>query len=149
MRPAIYVAAVLGLAALAPEFSRAVLAGTAAIVLESLPYMLATALLAPVAGRYARAAVAYAGCGCGGPGAARSIPAALATGMLFGWPVALARLAAGTFAGLRSQGERHEPAGLGEMLGELLGPALAAGAAGAVAPFVGLDRLAGPWAFAA
>ncbi len=148
MRPAIYVAAVLGLLALAPEFSRAVLAGAAAIVLESLPYLLATALLVPVAGRYARAAMAYAGCGCGGPGAARSIPAALATGMLFGWPVALARLAAGTFAGLRSQGEGHEPPAFGELLSELLGPALAAGAAAAAAPLVGLDRLAGPWAFA-
>ncbi|HEX8806749.1 MAG TPA: hypothetical protein VF741_07355 [Candidatus Aquilonibacter sp.] len=83
----------LALAAIAPQTVMTILTGAVSVLLEALPYLAGAALLAPLAGRYARAIVAYAGCGCGAGSNARSIPAALATAALFGPFVAATRVA--------------------------------------------------------
>ncbi|HVA32916.1 MAG TPA: hypothetical protein VNG31_02135, partial [Candidatus Baltobacteraceae bacterium] len=121
MRTALYGLTALILFALLPlDAARSVLAGTAAIVLEAVPFLFAGTLLARIAARYD--AMAFAGCGCGrGPGA-RSVPAAIATWMLFGPAVAIARFVAATYiarriacpAGTSQHG--HEPRLLDELL---------------------------------
>jgi hypothetical protein len=84
---------VVALAAIAPQAVMTIFTGAVSVLLEALPYLAGAALLAPLAGRYARAIVAYSGCGCGDGPNARSIPAALATAALFGPLVAAARVA--------------------------------------------------------
>jgi hypothetical protein len=86
------IALALVLAAVAPQAVMVILTGALSVVLEALPYLAGAALLAPLAGRYARGIVAYAGCGCAGGPNARSIPAALATAAFFGPVVAAARV---------------------------------------------------------
>lgn len=81
-------------AAIAPQTTMAVGAGAASVLLESLPYLAVAALCSPLIRRYARALVAYAGCGCATGPSARSIPAAVATAAIFGVPAALGRVAA-------------------------------------------------------
>ena len=139
MRPAIYVACALALAALAPQTVAALVAGAASIVLECVPYLVVAALAAPVA--------PWLGCGCGNGPAARSIPAALATAALFGIPVALARLAAATAVARRMP--HHEHGAPSDLLAELarLAPSavLAAGVA-IVVPVLPLHALTPPLA---
>ena len=86
------IALVLALAAIAPQAVMTILTGAVSVVLEALPYLAGAALLAPLAGRYARTLVAYAGCGCCAGANARSIPAAVATAALFSPYVAVARI---------------------------------------------------------
>jgi hypothetical protein len=141
VRPAIYVAAIIALAACAPQTARMLLACAASIILESLPYLAASTLLGPLAGRHARALAAYAGCGCGIGPSARSLPAAIATAALFGAPAALARLAAATLVARARPGKAH--AAHPSLLDELrrLAPAALLGAlAMLVAPALGLTH---------
>jgi hypothetical protein len=104
VRPAIYVAAVCAAAALAPELMRNLLANAASIVLEALPF-LAFAAFCGGFGRLAR----YAGCGCGTGPSARSLPAALATALTFGWAVACVRFA-GALLAARCMHRAHDDA---------------------------------------
>jgi hypothetical protein len=101
-----YVAAALACAALDPALVENVLASAAGIVLECLPYLCASALLAPLLGKRAHVLLAYAGCGCGTAGA-RSIPAALAAAWLFGPWIAIARLAAASLVAFRRDDGPH------------------------------------------
>jgi hypothetical protein len=120
VRPTIYVAAALALVALAPETMRSLLVCAASVLLESLPYLAAGALLAPLFGRHARHLVALAGCGCGDAPGALSLPAAFATALLFGPWVAIVRFAAGALLHIRSRGESHtHPMSLAEELHRL------------------------------
>jgi hypothetical protein len=67
---------------------------SAAMLLESAPFILAGTLLAPAALRRSGWVVPYLGCGCGTGPSARSLPAAAAAWLVFGPLVALARLGA-------------------------------------------------------
>lgn len=108
MRASFLAAALAATALLAPETARMLLAGAASVLLESLPY-LAGGVVAARALRLHPSLVAYAGCGCGAGPPARSVPAALATAALFGWPIALARLAiASAIARMRSEHAHDE-----------------------------------------
>lgn len=94
--------------------------------------MLAAAIVARLLRR--PGAAAFLGCGCGSGPSARSLPAAVATCMIFGPIVAAARLSAAivTARALRRRFHAacpHEPADLAGELAELLPAALAAGAA--------------------
>ncbi len=91
MRRTIYVACAIACVSIAPQIARAVLASAVAVLFEATPYVMAAAALTRIAGRRFSRLLPYIGCGCGyGPGA-RSVPAALATALLFGPTVALAR----------------------------------------------------------
>lgn len=113
MRSAIYVAAVVAGAACAPETARTLLASAASACFEAAPYLAAGVLCARLCGGRLRALLPYAGCGCGrGPGA-RSIPAAVATALLFGPVVAGARvIAAALVARVGGTHPAHEHASL-------------------------------------
>lgn len=142
MRVAIYVALLVACIAVAPDTTRAAVASAAAVLFETLPYAAAAAILAPLLGRFAPTVVAYAGCGCGnGPGA-RSIPAAIACGALFGPYVALARwVGAIAVAALRRDGTVHEQAHGETLLHDLaqIAPAaLLAGVLNVAAPALAL-----------
>ncbi len=143
MRAAIYVALLVACIAAAPEFTRAVLASAAAVLFEMLPYAAATAVLAPILGRFAGTVLAYAGCGCSsGPGA-RSIPAALACAMVFGPHVALARwLTAIGVAAVRASPSAHEhrSAPLVHELATLAPAALFAGVLTVAAPSLAIGQ---------
>lgn len=144
MRTALYCSAALAALAVLPlGAARSVLAGTAAILLEAAPFLCIGSLLGRIAGR--RDAMAFAGCGCGRGPSARSIPAALATGAIFGPFVAAARLIAATFiarhiAFRTTHGHAHELGLLDELLALLPAAVLAALVAQA-APFILLNQL--------
>lgn len=93
-----YVAAAIGVLALAPGLIGAIAATSASVLLECLPYLAASVLLAPILGRFAHAATAFAGCGCGRAPGALSLPAAVATAALFGPIVAIVRFIAALLA---------------------------------------------------
>jgi hypothetical protein len=107
MRIPMFVALVIGFLALAPELARAILASSASVLLECLPYLAASVVLAPLFGRFADAATAFAGCGCGNAPGALSLPAALATAALFGPVVAIARFIAALVAWRIAVVEEH------------------------------------------
>ncbi len=94
--PALAVA--IALVAIAPQAVMAIGASTVSVLLESLPYLAVATALSPFVGRYAHALVAYAGCGCGAGPSARSIPAAVAAGTVFGAPIAVARVLVASLA---------------------------------------------------
>jgi len=139
VRPAIYVALTIALAAIAPQTAMALPAAAASVVLECLPFLALPAAIAP-----------FAGCGCGAGPSARSIPAALATAAIFGMPAALARpLAATLVARMRpvhGHAAQNDPlAGL-----QRLAPAaLAAATIAAFAPALPLHAMPPLLAFAA
>ncbi len=142
MRVAIYVALLVACVAAAPDLTRAALASAAAVLLETLPYAAAAAMLRPLLGRLAPNVVAYAGCGCStGPGA-RSIPAAFACAALFGPYVALARWMGAIAVSILQRGSPHrsehdEPPLLGDLATIALA-ALLAGAMTVAAPMLAL-----------
>lgn len=137
VRVAIYVALLLALAAGAPEMLRTALAAAASVVLEAMPYLGLSQVLALRLGRYGPWAAALAGCGCTrGPGA-RSIPAAIAAYALFGPWVALARWSAACAVALvrRCDGPQHaHPLSLLDDVGRLGPPAVLCGLFVALAP---------------
>jgi hypothetical protein len=93
VRIVLYVAATLAVAAMfSPSVLSGALAAAASALFESVPFLLAGAVLQMLF-RDDRL-IAYAGCGCGRGPSARSVPAALATALVFGIWVALARLMA-------------------------------------------------------
>jgi hypothetical protein len=141
MRAAIYVALFVACAAAAPVQTRAVLESAASVLFETLPYVAGAALLRPMLGRFAPAALAFAGCGCGrGPGA-RSIPAAIAAAALFGPAVAGARfVGACVIARLRSYDDEHDDASILADVTALALPALLCGILVSVAPLVDLSH---------
>ncbi len=97
----------------------ALCAGTASVLLESLPYLTLAAVCSPLLGRYARVLVAYAGCGCTAGPSARSIPAAIATAALFGLPVAAARVVVASLASRMTTVQHHDAHV--DVLGEVAG----------------------------
>ena len=72
----------------------AIVVNAAAILLESVPFLLAGAICARIPVRFGRRIVPYLGCGCGAGPSARSLPAFAAAWMVFGPLVAGARLGA-------------------------------------------------------
>ena len=93
MRTALYAAAALAVAAASsPSLLTGAVAAAASALLESVPFLLAGTVLQMLF-RDDRL-VAYAGCGCVRGPSARSIPAAIATALVFGMWVALARFVA-------------------------------------------------------
>ena len=144
VRIAIYAALALALTALDPQPVENVVASAAAILLECLPYVCASAVAAPLLRGRAAAWIAYAGCGCGSGASARSIPAAIATALLFGAPVALGRVALATLAAVRGRGDAthcHERT-LADDIVALAPSALLAALAATIAP--DLDLAARP-----
>lgn len=140
MRPAIYVAAALACAALAPELMRSAVASAASVVLESLPYLVASVVLARLVGPHARGVMAIAGCGCGQGAAARSVPAAVATSLMFGPPIAIARWCAALAVSRlvsRQHDHLHESTLLDEIVA-LIPSALLCGGIVTVAPLLDL-----------
>jgi hypothetical protein len=133
VRIALYGAAPLALALLfSPDLLRGALASAASTLFEATPFVLAAA----IAARLLRlpGAAAFLGCGCGSGPSARSVPAAVATYMIFGPVVAAARFSAAVAAARALRGGLHagcphEPADLAGELAELLPAALVAGAA--------------------
>ena len=96
----------------------AILVNAAAILLESVPFILAAAICARIPLRLGRAIVPYLGCGCGPGPSARSLPAFAAAWIVFGPLVAAARLGAAIaiekLAG-RNACRPHEDSILGEL----------------------------------
>ncbi len=74
----------------------AVLVTSAATLIESVPFILAGMVLQQVPFRWNARLVPYLGCGCGAGPSARSIPAAIATWIVFGPIVAALRVCAAT-----------------------------------------------------
>jgi len=72
----------------------AIVVNAAAVLLESVPFILAGALVTRVPLRFGRRIFPYLGCGCGAGPSARSLPAFVATWIVFGPLVAAARFAA-------------------------------------------------------
>jgi hypothetical protein len=108
MRPALYlVAAIAALAILPAAIVRNALASTAATLIEATPFLLLGVLLARIP--TLSGLIAYLGCGCARGPSARSIPAAIAAGLLFGPVVALARLIAATASARLVRPEHGEP----------------------------------------
>lgn len=89
----------------------ALLAASAATLLECVPFVLAAAVLSHRLPPRVSRMVPYLGCGCGTGPSARSIPGALATALLFGPAAAVLRLAAAWGAGrlLRSRQTCGDP----------------------------------------
>ncbi|MFN2449095.1 MAG: hypothetical protein ABR508_04775 [Candidatus Baltobacteraceae bacterium] len=73
----------------------AFIATSAAALFESVPFILAAALVAQLPFARASRLVPYLGCGCGAGPSAVSLPAAAVTALLFGPAAAVVRLAAG------------------------------------------------------
>jgi len=110
------IALIVALATIAPQTILAILSGAVSVSLEALPYLTAAAFLTPLAGRYARSVIAYAGCGCGLGSNARSVPAAFVTALLFGPFVALARVATASLTSRMFRPRDHaETTVLGEL----------------------------------
>ncbi len=131
MRGAIYVAAVVGVAAAAPGALRSVAVCAASVLFEALPYLALGLALLRIFGRSGGWAATLAGCGC--KGGAASIPATLAAWTLFGPGIALGRwVAALAVYRRRMPGAHDQPASL---LDELLGLAPAAMLCGLVVTF--------------
>jgi len=128
MRPGLYAAAVIALAAaFSPEMLRECVATSASSLFESVPYLVAGAALARIAGRHGSWISGFFGCGCGhGPGG-RSLPAAAAAWLLFGPIVAVARVAVATVVAFllnrrdaREHEHEHERASILDDLASLL-----------------------------
>ncbi len=134
MRTAFFVAAAVAAAAAAPPgVLFGVLATAASTLFEATPFVFAGMLLGRVTRRSGTAA--FFGCGCGSGPAARSIPAAAMTWIVFGPAVASARfLAATAVAHLQrsSRGTHAAPHCREHLLGELAALVPAALVAGAV-----------------
>lgn len=134
MRFALFAAALAALAALSsPDSLRGALATSASSLFEATPFVLAAAIAARLVRR--PHATAFLGCGCGAGPAARSLPAAAATCMLFGPLIAAARFFAAVLVARALARHRpheacaHEPVDLLGELAALLPAALLAGAA--------------------
>ncbi len=94
----------------------AIVVNAAAILLESVPFILAGAICAKIPVRFGRRIVPYLGCGCGAGPSARSLPAFAAAWIVFGPLVAAARLGGAiAIAKLtrKSSCERHDDSVLG------------------------------------
>ncbi len=148
MRTAFFVAAAVAAAAAAPPgVLCGVLATAASTLFEATPFVFAGIVLGRMTGRTGTAA--FFGCGCGSGPAARSIPAAAMTWIVFGPAVAIVRfLAATAVAHLRrsqsSRGTREAPHCREHLLGELaalLPAALAGGAVLQLPLFAGVPSL--------
>lgn len=128
---------ILALAMLPAPVVRGVLATAAGSLFEGTPFILAGfaahALLSRIAGArsgWVAAMTAYLGCGCGHGASARSLPAAVATAMVFGPVVAALRFAAALLAMRVIHSKRHAthtPEALSQLFA-LLPPALLGGA---------------------
>ena len=96
----------------------AIVVNAAAILLESVPFILAGAICARIPLRLGRRIVPYLGCGCGAGPSARSLPAFAAAWIVFGPLVAAARLGAAVavekLAG-KNRCEAHDDSILGEL----------------------------------
>lgn len=140
MRIAIYVAAIAGLASLAPQTARGVAASAASVLFEALPYLALSLVLVRVFGRFGGWAGALAGCGCG-RGGARSVPAALAAAALFGPGIALARWIAASLisAAKPPSHDRHDASLLDDLL-HLAPSAVLCGIVVAFAPQLHVER---------
>ncbi|MGB6062511.1 MAG: hypothetical protein WBG27_12450, partial [Candidatus Aquilonibacter sp.] len=71
MRLASAILLAIAITAIQPQSAMAVGAGAVSVLLESLPYLVLAAVCSPLIGRYARALVAYVGCGCATGSSAR------------------------------------------------------------------------------
>lgn len=133
MRVALYAAASLAVALLvSPDSLRGALASSASALFEATPFLLGSSVLARLLRR--PGAAAYLGCGCGGGPSARSLPAAVATALVFGPAAAAARLGAAIVVARILRRRVHspcpeEPPELLSELAALLPSALLAGAA--------------------
>lgn len=134
MRTLLYGAAALALAAaFSADALRSTLAASASALFETTPFLMAGIAAARLFPRQSFA-VEYLGCGCGPGPSARSLPAAVATWILFGAPIAAARCIAALIAARvlrRAPAEcrtEHAVHPLGE-LDAVLPAALLAGAA--------------------
>ncbi len=98
MRNALYGTAALALAMLAaPDALRSALAASASALFEATPFVVAGTILSHLLRRRCTL-LEYLGCGCGSGPAARSLPAAAATWLVFGPQVAVARYLAALLA---------------------------------------------------
>jgi hypothetical protein len=146
VRIALYAAATLAVAAASsPSLLAGALAAAASALFESVPFLLAGAVL-QILLRDDRL-VAYAGCGCVRGPSARSIPAAIATALVFGIWVALARLiaASAVATAIARRADRHACAPqrtvLLDDLASLLPAALIAGCASQLTAHADLGTL--------
>jgi len=134
VRLALFVAAAVAIAAIAPTEARGVLASAASVLLETTPFLLAARLLVRFGGSHSHVA-AFLGCGCGTGPSARSLPAAAATWLLFGPAIACARVAAAIAIARLLRANHSDPAacsghdGFLDDLAAMTVPALLAGAA--------------------
>jgi hypothetical protein len=150
VRPALFVAAAVAIAAIVPaDALRGALATAASALLEAAPFLFAARAIARIAG--ARPGIAaYLGCGCGPGPTARSLPAAAATWLVFGPAVAAARVLAATLLARLPHVRARETAacahgGALDDLAAMAAPALLAGIASQLVPFAGAAR-ANPFA---
>ena len=148
MRTFVYAVAALAVVSVSsPDAVRAALAACASALFEATPFLIAGVALSRMLAR--RRIVEYLGCGCGDGPSARSLPAAIATWLLFGPSIAVARFIAASFverllhrsAGRRATLSTVSPTLLNQ-LAALLPAAIVAGAAIQFAGTLNLERLA-------
>lgn len=133
MRTALYVLGTLAIAAtLSPDVVRSALAGAAGALFETVPFVLAGVIAARMLGKHHHM-VSYLGCGCAAGPSARSLPAGVATWLLFGPFVAAMRFAAAVLCARalrrRAACESHREPQLLAELSALLPASLLAGVA--------------------
>jgi hypothetical protein len=123
------------LATFSPDSVRSALAACSGALFEATPFLVAGFLLSHVLPRY-RAAADFLGCGCGFGPSARSLPAAVASWLVFGPAVTIARFTAALLAArwLSARGARGCEEGA-SLLGEL----------GAVFPSAAIAGVALQW----
>lgn len=127
MRPALYATALVALAALFPPQQYAsLLASTASVLVEALPF-LALGAFAP-----------WLGCGCGRAGA-RALPVAALTWLVFGPAVAIVRFAAAAF--VAHLVEHHHTHDTGDVASELVALLPSAAIASIVMHLAGANAL--------
>jgi hypothetical protein len=146
VRTALYAAATLAVAAASsPSLLAGVVAAGASALLESVPFLLTGTVLQMLL-RDDRL-VAYAGCGCVRGPSARSVPAAIATALVFGIWIALARVVAATVVATITahRADRHacvpQRTVLLDDLASLLASALLAGCATQLPAYVNVHSL--------
>jgi hypothetical protein len=143
VRPALFVAVAVAIAATAPTEARGVLATAASALLEATPFLLAARLVAKICASHPHA-IAFLGCGCGSGPSARSLPAAAATWLLFGPAIAIARFAAAMAVARLLHARDREPMpcarrdGFLDDLAAMTVPALLSGIATQVLPLSAL-----------
>lgn len=151
MRYALYGVAALAAFCVSPFASANALAAAAAALTECVPFLLAGRLVLALPVRWNASLVPFLGCGCGTGPAARSLPAAAATWIVFGPLVAAARVLTASLVARFTDRRHcaHADESLLAALHAIVPCAILGGAAAAVVPLCARLHASAPASFAA